>query len=196
MLRLTIVLIVTALPFVSLRAEAIRFKVDKAHTSINFKVRHMMVTTVVGTFHNFDGWIDLDTSDITKSRAEGWVDVASIDTRNKKRDDHLRDSDFFDVQKYPRMKMVVKRIYKKGGEWWADADLTIKGITKTVSFPFKWYGPVKDPWGNLRIGVEASFTIDRYDFGIRWNKKMETGGLVVGRKVKVELNVEAIHRGK
>ncbi len=182
------------LPLAGLRAELLRFDIDPAHTSITFKVRHMMVSTVVGTFNRFGGLIEMDTSDITKSRASGWVEVASIDTRNKRRDDHLRGPDFFNVQKYPKMTLEVRRIYKKDKEWWADADLTIKGVTRRISFPFKWYGPVKDPWGNLRIGIEAKFKIDRYDFGITWNKTMETGGLVVGREVEVELNVEAIHK--
>ncbi len=191
---LTVAILTSALPVSSLGAGVLKFEIDPAHTSITFKVRHMMVSTVVGTFHRFGGRIEMDTSDITKSRAYGWVDVASIDTRNSRRDDHLRSPDFFNVKKYPRMSMAVKRIYKKGEEWWADADLTIKGTTRRVSFPFKWYGPVKDPWGNLRIGIEARFKIDRYDFGITWNKTMETGGLVVGREVEVELNVEAIHK--
>lgn len=180
----------------TVKGQTLRFMVDPAHTSITFKVRHMMVTTVTGTFREFGGWIDFDTSDITKSKAEGWVNVASIDTRNEKRDEHLRSPDFFDVEKYPKMTLVVKKIYKKKNEWWADADLTIKDVTKRISFPFKFYGPVKDPFGNLRVGVEASFKIDRFDFGINWNQVLETGGLVVGREVEVELNVEAIYRPK
>ncbi len=181
---------------ITIKGEIIRFMVDRAHTSITFKVRHMMVSTVIGTFHEFGGWIDFDTSNIINSKAEGWVNVASIDTRNKKRDEHLRSSDFFNVEKYPKMKLAVKKIYKKGNEWWADADLTIKGITKRISFPFKFYGPIKDPWGNLRVGVEAKFKINRFDFGISWNKVLETGGLVVGKEVEVELNVEAVYKPK
>lgn len=175
-------------------AKPLKFVVDPAHTSITFKVKHMMVTTVVGTFEKFNGWIEYDPDNPKNTKAEGIVYVQSINTRNEKRDNHLRSPDFFDAEKYPEMRMVVKKVYEKGNTWWADANLTIKGITKTVSFPFTITGPIKDPWGNLRIGVEASFEINRFDFGLNWNKVLETGGLVVDKIVKVELQIEAIHK--
>ncbi len=178
----------------SLSAERLRFAVDPAHTSITFKVKHMAIATVTGTFDRVEGWIELDPGDPATARAEGVVYVESINTRNTKRDAHLKSDDFFAAQRYPTLKMVLKKVYKKGNQWWADVDLTIRGITKTVSFPFSLMGPITDPWGNRRIAVEAHFEIDRFDFGLKWNKALETGALVVGRKVKVDLAVEAVHR--
>lgn len=177
-------------------AERLRFEVDPAHTSVTFKVKHMAIATVTGTFDRVEGWIELDPADPATARAEGIVDVNSINTRNERRDAHLKSDDFFAADKYPTMKMVLKKVYKKGDEWWADVDLTIRDITKTVSFPFTLAGPITDPWGNQRIAVEASFTIDRFDFGLKWNKVLETGALVVDRKVKVELAVEAVHKAQ
>jgi len=177
----------------SLPAERLKFTVDPAHTSITFQARHMMVTRVTGTFEKVRGWIEIDPGDPTTARAEGEVEVASINTRNAKRDRHLKSDDFFAADRYPVMKMVLKKVYRKGESWWADADLTIRDITRRVSFPFILSGPVKDPWGNLRIGVEGTFTVDRFAFGLKWNKTLETGGLVVGRDIKVTLQIEAIH---
>lgn len=175
-------------------AEPLRFVVDHAHTSITFKVKHMMISTVVGVFEKFDGWIEYDPDNPKNTKAEGVVYVSSINTRNEKRDNHLRSPDFFDAEKYPEMRMVVKKVYKKGNTWWADADLTIKGTTKRISFPFTITGPIKDPWGSLRIGIDASFEINRFDFGLNWNKVLETGGFVVDKTVKVELHVEGIYK--
>ncbi len=183
-----------ALPSFGLLAQAYRYEVDPVHTSITFNVRHMMVTTVRGTFNKFEGWIEYDPKNPANIRAEGTVYVRSIDTKNEKRDNHLLSPDFFDAEKYPTMKMVVKRVYKKGNIWWADADLTIKDVTRIISFPFNIYGPVKDNWGNYRIGVEASFEINRFDFGLNWNQLLETGGMVVDKIVKVELNIQAIYK--
>jgi len=188
------VALILLLPSSALFAQAYRYIVDPAHTSIIFNVRHMMVTTVRGSFGKFEGWIEYDPKNPQNTKAEGIVYVSSIDTKNDRRDKHLLSEDFFDAEKYPTMKMVLKKVYKKGNRWWADADLTIKDVTKTVSFPFKIYGPVKDNWGNLRIGVEASFEINRFDFGLNWNQVLETGGLVVDKTVKVELNIEAIYK--
>jgi len=188
------VALILLLPSFGLFAQAYRYIVDPSHTSIIFNVRHMMVTTVRGSFSKFEGWIEYDPKNPQNTKAEGIVYVSSIDTKNDRRDKHLLSEDFFDAEKYPTMRMVLKKVYKKGNQWWADADLTIRNVTKTVSFPFNIYGPVKDNWGNLRIGVEASFEINRFDFGLNWNQVLETGGLVVDRTVKVELNIEAIYK--
>jgi len=177
-----------------LRAEPLRFMVDPAHTSVTFKVKHMAIATVTGTFERVEGWIELDPKDPTTARAEGIVYVESINTRNARRDGHLKSDDFFGADRYPTMKMVLKKVYKKGNKWWADADLTIRDVTKTVSFPFTLTGPITDPWGNQRIAVEAHFEINRFDFGLKWNQTLETGALVVGREVQVELAVEAVQK--
>ena len=189
LLRVLPVLLVVGSP---LTAERMRFRVDPDHTSITFQARHMLVTRVTGVFEKVQGWIEMNPGDPTTARAEGEVEVASINTRNAKRDRHLKSADFFDAARYPKMRMVLKRVYRKQDQWWADADLTIRDITKTVSFPFTLSGPVRDPWGNLRIGVEGHFTLNRFDFGLRWDKRLETGGLVVGRDIKVSLQSEAI----
>jgi len=176
-----------------LNAEPLRFQIDPVHTTITFKVRHMMITNVTGTFERFEGWVELDTTKLSHSRAEGLVYVESINTRNSERDDHLRGPDFFDANNHPTMKMTLLKVYQKDEKWWADVNLTIKGTTRTVSFPFELFGPIQDPWDNQRIGIEATFTIDRFDYGLKWNKMLETGGLIVDRKIKVELHIEAVH---
>ncbi len=175
-------------------AQPLRFTLDPAHTTLTFKVKHMMITTVVGTFNRFEGWIEVDPQDLTTAKAEGVVFVESIDTRNAKRDAHLRSEDFFAADQYPTMTMVLNKVFRKDDTWWAEADLTIRGITRTVRFPFTFTGPIQDPWGNTRIGVEAAFEIDRFDYGLKWNKVLETGALVVDRTVRVELHIEAIHK--
>ncbi|RMF13367.1 MAG: polyisoprenoid-binding protein [Candidatus Dadabacteria bacterium] len=193
-LTITIAALAALLIQAPAQAETVEYAVDPAHTYVGFEVSHLMVSKVQGQFKKYDGLIRYDASKPEKSYAEGTIRVASIDTDNKKRDDHLRSPDFFDAEKYPEIKFHTTGVKKKGNKLIATGELTIKGVTKKVEFPVEVRGPVADPFqpGKQRIGLSAELTINRQDFGIRWNKTMEAGGLVVGNDVRIILEVEAI----
>ncbi|HAD03470.1 MAG: protein yceI precursor [Desulfuromonadales bacterium GWD2_61_12] len=175
-------------------AGAATYTIDPEHTSIQFKVRHMMATNVVGAFQKFDGTVELDDKDISKSKVAITIDTASLNSYVAKRDEHLRSPDFFDVAKYPTMTFVSQNVVADGaGKLKITGDLTIRGITKRVLLDVE--GPSaesKDPWGNLRRGASATTKIYRQDFGLNWNAALETGGFAVGDEVLITLEVEMI----
>ncbi len=170
------------------------FVIDSVHSSIEFSVRHMMVTNVRGRFREFSGTIFYDDKDITKSSVRVTIKTASIDTGNENRDNHLRSPDFLDAAKYPEITFVSTRIEKRGEDYVCIGTLTIRGVSREVALPFRIFGVVKDPRGSTRMGVEAGLTINRLDYGVSWSRALEGGGLVVGNEVKIELNVQAIRR--
>ncbi|GBC77504.1 Protein YceI [bacterium HR08] len=170
------------------------FVIDPVHSSIEFSVRHMMVTNVRGRFREFSGTIFYDEKDITKSSVRVTIKTASIDTGNADRDNHLRSPDFFDAAKYPEITFASTRIEKRGAEYVCIGTLTIRGVSREVAIPFRVLGVVRDQRGNTRLGVEAGLTINRLDYGVSWSRALEGGGLVVGNEVKIELNVQAIRR--
>ncbi|MCS6818199.1 MAG: YceI family protein [Blastocatellia bacterium] len=170
------------------------FVIDPVHSSIEFSVRHMMVTNVRGRFREFSGTIVYDEKDITKSSVRVTIKTASIDTGNADRDNHLRSPDFFDAAKYPEITFVSTRIEKRGDDYVCIGTLTMRGVSREVAIPFRILGVVRDPRGNTRLGVEAGLTINRLDYGVSWSRALEGGGLVVGNDVKIELNVQAIKR--
>lgn len=170
------------------------FVIDPVHSSIEFSVRHMMVTNVRGRFREFSGTILYDEKDITKSSVRVTIKTVSIDTGNENRDNHLRSPDFLDAAKYPEITFVSTRIEKRGEDYVCIGTLTIRGISREVAIPFRVLGMVKDPRGSTRLGVEAGLTINRLDYGVSWSRALEGGGLVVGNEVKIELNVQAIRR--
>jgi polyisoprenoid-binding protein YceI len=153
----------------------------------------MVVTTVRGRFGSFNVDADINPDDLTKSKATVTVDVASIDTHDEGRDTHLKSADFFDAERYPQMTFVTKRIESKGGnEYRLTGDLTIRGTTKEVTLDGEVNGPVKDPYGNERIGLTGEGKINRKDFGLNWNAMLEAGGAVVADEVKLEIDVELV----
>jgi polyisoprenoid-binding protein YceI len=164
------------------------YSLDKPHSQVGFKVRHMVVSSVSGNFGAFEGTFEL--ADGKLKGLEGVVETASINTENEKRDGHLRSADFFDAVKYP--KMTMKLLSVKGDE--AVAELTIKDVTKKVAFEVEMGGEIDDPWGNHRAGLELSGKIDRRDYGLLWNKVLETGGVLVGDEVKITIALEGIER--
>ncbi len=180
--------LVALFAFSAISLSATEFKLDVPHTTVGFKIKHMMISYTKGYFDEFDGAIDYDLEKSKFNKLEGIVDVASIDTKNQKRDDHLRAEDFFNVEKFPKMNFVMK---KHDGDKMV-GDLTIKGITKEVVFELDFGGVAKDPWGNTRMGFTLEGEIDRKDFGLTWSKTLETGELLVGDTVKITLEVEAI----
>ena len=170
------------------------WSIDADHSNIQFKVRHLMVSNVKGVFGKVQGVITIDDNDITRSGANVTIDTASINTGVAKRDEHLRSADFFDVSKYPAMTFASKKVIKvSDGKLKMVGDLTIHGITREVAFDVE--GPsqeIKDPQGKMRRGASATTAINRKDFGLMWNKALETGGVVVGDEVTISLEVEMI----
>jgi len=164
------------------------YNVDNAHTNVGFKVKHMMITNVKGNFKEFKGTFEYDEKKNTLVALDGEIKVQSINTENKKRDDHLRSADFFDAEKYPKIAFVLTKI--DGDE--AYGDITIKGVTKNIKLDFEAGGSIKDPWGKQRAGFTLEGKIKRKDFGITWNKVIEAGGVAVGDTVKLEVEVEGI----
>jgi len=164
---------------------------DPDHTGVHFKVRHLMVSSVRGEFEIVTGKIVYDEADVTKSAADITIDAASINTRVAKRDEHLRGPDFLDVTKYPAIIFRSKRVEMAGnGTLRMTGDLTIRGVTKEVVLTVEGPTPaVKDPWGNQRVGGQATTKIHRKDFGLVWNKVVEAG-VVVGDEVEITIDVE------
>lgn len=169
-----------------------KYVLDNAHSSVDFSVRHMVITNVKGYFGEFGTDILYDAADITKSSVKVTIKTASINTNNENRDNHLRSADFFDAEKFPEITFVSTKIEKAGEELIMHGDLTMRGVTKQVSFPFVINGPITDPWGKSRFGAEASLTVNRMDYGVSWNKILDTGGLTVGNDVKISIQIEAV----
>ena len=173
------------------RAQTQAWEADPVHTHIGFGVRHMMVSNVKGEFKKYTVKVQTE-KDLTKSTVDVTIDVASIDTGNAKRDGHLKSPDFFDAAKFPTITFKSKKIAKAGKDAFkVTGDLTIKGKTKEVVLAVKnFVGPIKDPMGTLRSGLEASTKIDRRDYGVSYNAALEGGGLAVGNEVTINLEVE------
>ncbi len=176
------------------RAEVVSFEVDKAHTSIGFAVKHMVVSTTKGSFNDFSGEFSVDPADPTTLSAKATIVATSVDTANEKRDGHLRNEDFFDVAKYPEIKFESTGVEKAGDGLILKGNLTMKDVTKEISIPVEVNGPVNDPWGNVRYGFEGSTKINRKDWGINFGGVMDNGGLVVADDVKIEISVEGIQK--
>ena len=173
-------------------AEQHKWVVDTAHSSMDFSIKHMVVATVKGTFRNFDAAIEADPEDLTTANIEFTVDVASIDTRNEDRDNHLRSADFFDVEKYPEMTFRSHKIVKKSeGEYEVTGALTIHGITRPETFLVTYEGQARDPEGNVKAGFSGHGTINRSEYGLTWNAALEAGGVMVGDQVKISVDIEA-----
>jgi len=166
------------------------YKIDPAHSSVGFSVRHMGVSNVKGHFDEFVGSLVLDNGSIQEATAS--IQVKSVNTGIEKRDNHLRTADFFEAAKYPEITFKTKRIEKNGEQTILIGDFTMRGVTKEVRLPVTLSGPVKDPQGYTRIGLEAKATVNRKDYGMKFNAVMETGGLMVGDEVTIEINGEAV----
>ena len=169
------------------------YTLDPAHSRIGFTARHAMVTKVRGAFNDFTGSAVLDGANPANSTATVTIKAASIDTRNEQRDGHLRSHDFLAMEEYPEITFVstgVKEAGENGFE--LTGDLTIKGVTNSITIPFSFEGAAKDPFGNLRAGFEGSVTINRKDYGITWNAALETGGVLVSEKVTLEFEISAV----
>jgi polyisoprenoid-binding protein YceI len=186
---LAVVTLAVSLPVAALAGT---YKVDPQHSSVTFSIRHLF-SKVNGRFDKFQGTINVDPANPTTAKAEGSIDVASINTNVEKRDNHLRSKDFFDVEKYPKITFVSTKVTdvdaeKKTGK--LHGKLKIHGVEKDVVLDVAYLGEGSDPWGNKKAGFTATTTINRKDFGLNWNETLETGGVLVGDEVQIEIAVE------
>ena len=171
----------------------IAWKIDSAHTSVEFAVRHLMITTVKGRFAEVSGAVTTDDNDPARGEVDITINAASIDTREAQRDAHLRSADFFEVEKYPVITFRSTRIEDaKGDRLTLVGDLTMHGVTKEVALDVTSEGRAKDPWGGERAGFTATGKVKRSEFGLTWNQLLETGGLAVGDEIKIAIDVELV----
>lgn len=169
------------------------WNIDTSHSSIVFAVRHMVFAKVRGRFGSWQGVLRLDIEDLARSEVEVTIDAKSIDTGVTDRDNHLRSPDFFDVEQFPELQFKSTRIESAGKDKYRlHGELTIHGVTKPVSLDVEYGGQAKDPWGNQRVAFAASGSVDRRDFGLSWNQVLEAGGVLVGEKIEIELEVQAV----
>jgi polyisoprenoid-binding protein YceI len=190
-LKQTLASIVVTLLLTSSAFAADTYKVDPLHTSIGFSVRHLGINNVKGKFREFDGALVLEDDKLKE--ANGTIQVKSIDTGVDKRDNHLRSPDFFDAAKFPTISFKTKRVEKGGdGQLMLIADFTMRGVTKELRLPAKLSKPTKDPWGGVRVGLEAKSKLNRKDYGINYNELLETGAMAVGEEVELQINTEAV----
>jgi polyisoprenoid-binding protein YceI len=175
---------------------AATWQIDPDHSSFQFKIRHLTVSNVKGDFGKAKGTVTTDDQDITKLTVEVTIDAASINTGHAKRDEHLRGPDFFNVTQYPTITFVSKKVIKaNGNRLKVIGNLTIHGMTKEITVDVEGPTPdVKDPWGNFRRGATATVNINRRDFGLKWNKVLDSGGLVVGEEVNIYVEVELVRK--
>lgn len=168
------------------------WKLDPTHTQVQFSVRHMMISTVRGTFQKFEADATIDPTQLTESKVVAKVEVASIQTGEAQRDAHLKSADFFDAENFAVLVLESTKVTVSGDEVTIDANLTIKDITKPIKLSGEVLGPSKDPWGNQRIGFSVSGEIEREAFGLSWNQALEAGGVLVGKKVKINLDAQFV----
>jgi polyisoprenoid-binding protein YceI len=168
------------------------WNIDTTHSGINFSVRHMVIARVRGAFRRFSGAIALDAQDVTASSVSVSIEAASVDTGVEQRDGHLRSADFFDVEKYPALTFQSTKVEKGGSGLRVTGDLTIRDVTRQVVLDVEQLGTGKDPWGNLRVAFAARGSLDRRDFGLTWNQALEAGGVLVGERIELELEVQAV----
>ena len=174
-----------------------RWEIDSSHSSVHFSVRHLVIAKVRGTFARWSGTVQVPDGDFSKATVAVTIDASSIDTGVADRDAHLKSADFFDAAQYPELRFVGKRVQPRSG---ADidvvGDLTIKGSTREVVLRVEQLGQTKDPWGNLRAAFSAKTSIDRKDFGLTWNQVLETGGVMVGDRVEIEAEIQAVKQAE
>jgi polyisoprenoid-binding protein YceI len=171
-------------------ADSVEWKLDPSHTNVGFSVPHLVVSSVDGRFKEATAKIALDEADLTKSQVSVEINAASIDTGDQKRDEHLKGADFFDAKKFPKLSFKSTKIAKAGAGYKLTGDLTIRDVTKSVTLDATVSAPVKTPWGNQARAAKVTGKIKRGDFGLKWNKALETGGVVVGEEVTIEVKAE------
>jgi len=170
-----------------------KYQIDPAHSTVSFSVKHMMIAKVHGSFKKFSGQLEYDSQNPARAGVDVKIEAASIDTGEADRDKHLRSADFFDVEKYPQLSFKSTSVETSGKELKVIGDLTIHGVTKPVRLEVE--GPseeIKDPWGNVKMGVSATCKIKRKEFGLTWNAALEAGGVLVGDDINISLDIQFI----
>jgi polyisoprenoid-binding protein YceI len=189
---------IAAAAWLSLPASAATstWNIDSHHSSAQFAVKHLMISTVRGQFHGVTGTVNWDEQDITKSTVDVTIDATTVDTQEPNRDKDLKSENFFDVTKYPTMTFKSKKIEQAGaGKLKVTGDLTMHGVTKEVVLDVDGpTAPIKDPWGNTRVALNATGSVNRQDFGVKWNAKMDNGGVVVADNVNITIDAEMIKK--
>lgn len=187
-LRFTAVLLLFG--FISLSAQT-KWAIDKTHSGVQFSVSHLVISEVSGQFKSFDGSIEAAKDDFSDAKIDFSIDVASINTDNEKRDAHLKSDDFFNAEKFPKMTFKGKSFKKVSGKnYKLVGDFTIRDVTKEITLDVVYNGTVKDPWGNTKAGFKIKGEVNRFDYNLKWNALMETGGAVVGSTVYITVNLE------
>jgi polyisoprenoid-binding protein YceI len=190
MRNVTVLALALALGFSGAAAAADTWSIDKAHSDVGFRIKHLM-SKVAGSFADFDGMITTDFGNLAASSVSFTIQATSIDTKNADRDKHLRSADFFDVEKYPTISFTSSKIIKTGeGSFDVTGTLTMHGVSKEITLPVTFLGAAQDPWGNTKAGFEIDTTLRRTDFGIVWNKTLETGGFLLGDEVEVTIALQ------
>ena len=170
---------------------------DTTHSEIQFKVKHLMISSVTGQFNKFEGTVETDGEDFTTSKIEFNADISSISTNNEQRDVHLKATDFFDAENHPQLQFKSKKLEKIADEAYKlDGTLTMRGISKNVTFHVQFGGKTQDPWGNTRVGFELTGKLNRKDFGINFSMVSETGGILLGEEVKIFANVQFVKQAE
>lgn len=192
MKKLPLLLMISSLVIFSHPVFAATYNLDPQHTAVSFKIRHLL-SNVQGTFNEFEGQFEYEPGKPETWKAEATIQTASIDTRLKERDDHLRSADFFDAEKYPTLTFKSTEVTSATATGAVlKGILTMRGVEKPVALELKIHGVAKDPWGNTRSGFTATAKINRKDFGIEWNKALDAGGVLLGDEVEITIEVEGI----
>jgi len=193
-LTLGAVALLVALALCAAPAHADTFSIDPSHSEVSFQVRHLL-TQVRGGFNDFGGTVAMDPAHPAESSVEFWIDANTIDTRNDKRDQHLRSEDFFYVEEYPRITFKSSDVKKTGENTYGVAGtLTMRGVTQQVTLPVTFAGTASDPWGNTRAGFSTETTLDRKEYGINWNQALDQGGYLLSDDVEITINLEAVRQ--
>ncbi len=171
-----------------------RWEIDSSHSGIHFSVRHLVIAKVRGQFSRWSGALVVPDGDFSRASVEAVIDASSIDTGVADRDTHLKSADFFDVAQFPEIAFKATRVEAAQDDLKLVGELTMKGVTREVALEVEQLGELKDPWGNQRAAFSARTAIDRKDFGLAWNQVLETGGLAVGERVNIEIELQAVRQ--
>ncbi|KDN54437.1 YceI family protein [Flavobacterium seoulense] len=169
-----------------------KWTIDSTHSEIGFKVKHMMFTNVSGKFDSYEATITTEDDNFENASIEFSADINSINTNNADRDDHLKSGDFFDAENHPKLTFKATSFTKRGDDFELVGDLSLRGVTKSVKLDTEFSGLMKDPWGNTKAGLNISGKINRKDWGLNWNSALETGGVLVGEEVKLNIELQLI----
>ena len=190
MKRITVAMLALLVGLAGVASAADTWTIDKAHSEVNFKIKHLM-SKVSGRYTEFDGTITTDFANLGASSVSFTIQAASIDTKNGDRDKHLRSADFFDVEKFPTITFTSSKVTKTGDDSFdVTGILTMHGVSKEITLPVTFLGAGQDPWGNTKAGFEVETRLARQDYGIVWNKGLETGGFLLGNEVEIAINLE------